>query len=217
MTTRTLFLWGLLLSHLPLNSASAQIILPAPRPVGPPPITANPALLPATVVSQSSTAPIPSSNALRPQAAPFNSFNGINSFGGYLGGGYFLYYPPVYSAPIYNNTVNVNLSVVNPDPGYSPIYRTNPLYGVEPVEPISRDTARLILQIPTDAEVWINGEKTPQKGARRIYESPKITNGKPFAFEVKITWLENDKRMNEERKLSLGAGESRTLMILSAR
>jgi uncharacterized protein (TIGR03000 family) len=237
MKPKRVFPAATLLLVIASSGGFAQFFPPQPSVMGPPTVMgrpsvmggfgSNPVLLPATVVAQSSTAPFPatpmalvpfspiqfspspiaSGNFLRRQSAPFNT-----SFGGFFSG-----YPfySGYDYPAFNPTVNVNLSVPRLDPEYTPMYRVNPLYGVSPVPPVSTTTARFVLQVPDDAEVLLNGEKTSQKGTRRVYESPKLTGGKPFDFAVKIAWSENGKRMEEEKKVSLGAGESRTLIILA--
>jgi uncharacterized protein (TIGR03000 family) len=85
-----------------------------------------------------------------------------------------------------------------------------------PAQPESTTKARLILNVPENAEVSINGEKANLTGTRRVFESPDLTPGQQQNYDIRVVWKENGKTVDESRTLSLSAGESKSLTYIAA-
>jgi uncharacterized protein (TIGR03000 family) len=90
-----------------------------------------------------------------------------------------------------------------------------PLEGF-PAQPESTTKARLILNVPENAEVYVGGEKTNLTGARRVFESPDLTPGQQQNYDIRVVWKENGKTVDESRTLALAAGESKSLTYVAA-
>jgi hypothetical protein len=50
------------------------------------------------------------------------------------------------------------------------------------------------VQVPADAEVWFDGVKTTQTGARRYIPVP-VSDGYNFTHHLRAIWLEKDKEV----------------------
>lgn len=66
------------------------------------------------------------------------------------------------------------------------------------------------LQVPADAQVWFGGQKTTQTGTLRSFESPPLTAGRTYTYEVRATWKEGGREVTESRRLAIRAGERLT-------
>lgn len=75
-------------------------------------------------------------------------------------------------------------------------------------------TARLTLRIPVGAELTINGKKI-DAGPNRAFESPELRPDELFVFDVQVAWIENGKRVEEKRELTMHAGDHQSLQYLA--
>ena len=81
-------------------------------------------------------------------------------------------------------------------PGYVP---TSELFKPEPV-------ALLDVEVPADAEIWLEGTKTKQIGPARKFVSPALTPGKDYEYEIHARWQENGRERAETQKVIIRAG-----------
>jgi uncharacterized protein (TIGR03000 family) len=210
MKTIKYSIWfGLVAGVLFESSAFGQFLPPPPRPYQG---FSTAPFIPASVMPQSAFAPSPSPFALIPRQLG----SSLTPIGGFYGG--FPIYPFDYGygyQPNVDQNVNVNLTVVPNDYGSNWRSWANPMEGLPPVEPTNTNTAKLSLQVPPDAEVYLNDKKTEETGTLRVYESPQLTGGKQHQFDVRVLWTENGKPVEEKRQLIMGANESRTLIFIA--
>jgi len=68
-------------------------------------------------------------------------------------------------------------------------------------------SATLDVKVPADARVWVAGQETKQTGSERWFSSPPLTPGKSFAYEVKAEWMENGKKVEQTRNVTVEAGK----------
>src|SRR5262249_39259423 len=66
-----------------------------------------------------------------------------------------------------------------------------------PQSPALDNKARLHVQLPADAVLWLNGQRMRRTGAERDFVSPELAEGETYAYEVKARWLQ-DGRPKEE-------------------
>lgn len=162
----------------------------------------------------------------------FGGFGVSRGFGGYgYGLGYSsLYVPyPVYSYP-YNSYYSA------PQYGYSdnyysapqiytvppvvaqPSYRTDsaapetstatpPSNGIAPVTYTANSSALMEIHVPANATVWVDGNKTGQTGTTRLYQSPTLTPGSRYVYEVRARWMDNGQVVERKREVTVQAGE----------
>jgi uncharacterized protein (TIGR03000 family) len=71
------------------------------------------------------------------------------------------------------------------------------------------NTVLLNVRVPeADAEVWIDGVKTTQRGTARQYISPPLTPGQRYSYEITARWTENGKEVSQTRKVPIQAGQN---------
>lgn len=58
--------------------------------------------------------------------------------------------------------------------------------------PAARTVAYLTLEVPEDAEVWLEGVKTRQSGPTRLFVSPSLDPGGRYSYEVRVRWPEGE-------------------------
>jgi len=136
--------------------------------------------------------------------------------GGYGGYGYRPYYGSYYGNPYYGDGYRGygRSSWWSPDsyatPSYSvPYEEVLPSYssGYTPQAAPAADTsAHVIVRAPANARVWIGGWETPNTGAVREFDSPALTPGKQYSYEVRAQWEENGRMMNQTQEVNVSAG-----------
>jgi uncharacterized protein (TIGR03000 family) len=62
------------------------------------------------------------------------------------------------------------------------------------------------LQVPADAEVWFDGQKTQSTGPDRLYVTPPLDRSKSYSYEVKARWMENGQPVERTRTVNIQAG-----------
>ena len=98
-------------------------------------------------------------------------------------------------------------------PNYAPYYSYEPDYVVPPASVAPRpvldpNVVYLGIRLPdANAEVWINGVKTQQKGMMRPFVSPTLMPGKEYTYEIKAQWQQGGQTYNETRQLTVRPGE----------
>jgi uncharacterized protein (TIGR03000 family) len=70
-----------------------------------------------------------------------------------------------------------------------------------------RTTAYIDIRVPANAELWFGGVKTSQTGRVRRFISPPLTPGKDFAYNVRVTWTANGKKVTKRQRIVVRAGE----------
>lgn len=71
--------------------------------------------------------------------------------------------------------------------------------------PPSDNRAHIWLRVPADAKVWFNGQTTTQTGTLRLYNSPVLTPGKKYQYEVRVRWMKDGKPIEEQRRIEVEA------------
>lgn len=96
-----------------------------------------------------------------------------------------------------------------PDNGYYYPYTT--YYPQAPAVDVNAVTVRL--HVPTDAQVWFEGEATAQTGEDRDFVSPALTPGREYTYHIRVRWQENDKPVERKRDVKVHAGDRINLNI----
>ena len=61
------------------------------------------------------------------------------------------------------------------------------------------DFARFTLQVPDEAEVYLEGQVMKGSGPVRNFVSPKLKSGVDYLYEVKVIWKQNGKSVQQTR------------------
>jgi len=177
-------------------SAPAQIYL---RPHPPRPVTVAPATPQVYLPIAPGSLSTPGVGPARPPLRQFlaNPYYGVWGYGGW---GYDPYWPDYYETtrPIVNEYIPV------PTPAPPPA----------PVEP---PRARLTLNLPSGAKVWLGNQEVDAAVSPLVLESPRLREGQTYTFDVKVKWLEGTRTEERSRKVTVPADESRSLTFFAAR
>lgn len=103
-----------------------------------------------------------------------------------------------------------------PGPGVPPDYR-GPRKNAHPVDdlmmpveilpPLGRTCVGLLVHVPADADIWLDGVKTQQTGTVRRFESPALPAGGVFTYEVRARWTEQGRAMEQRQVILVHAGD----------
>lgn len=110
-------------------------------------------------------------------------------------------YPPRPKAVVYGpemGEVPYHAVVVPPEPNV-----TGPLDGVQLQDPA---TAHIVVLVPENAAIVIDGHQTTQTGPTRDFVSPQLAPGQAFTYEIKARWQENGQEIEKTKKVSVKAG-----------
>lgn len=77
--------------------------------------------------------------------------------------------------------------------------------------------ARLTLNVPSGARVWLAGREVDAAATPLILESPPLTEDQSYTFDLKITWVEGSAIEERRRSVKVPAGENRGLTYTAAR
>jgi uncharacterized protein (TIGR03000 family) len=95
-------------------------------------------------------------------------------------------------------------------PTYGPMPSANYSYGAYSPS-TAENTARIRLVVPTGAKVWFGSSATKQTGSVRDFESPRLTPGKEYTYDIKATWSEGGKEVTRTRQVDVRANSNSTV------
>jgi uncharacterized protein (TIGR03000 family) len=65
---------------------------------------------------------------------------------------------------------------------------------------------RLMVRVPADAEVWVDGNPTRQTGPAREFITPPLKGGAEYVLLVRARWTENGQERDQTSTVSVRAG-----------
>jgi uncharacterized protein (TIGR03000 family) len=125
---------------------------------------------------------------------------GAYPYYGYGGG----YYRPYYGTPYYYPDYVETPIVVSPV-RYASYY---------PSDAINGNTATVQVTVPADAEVWFGNHKTSQTGTLRQFESPPLTPGQTYTYDVTASWMSNGQPVTQTRQVQVQGGKRSLLNFM---
>ncbi len=145
-------------------------------------------------------------------APGWNSYSpGYTTYGGYPYPGYSWRsggYVEGYNYPSYGTTdfyYNTPATSSYYGSGYAGDVGSSYQYGTRSGASV-RDAALLNVRVPdANAEVWVEGKLTQQRGTWREYESPALNPDKSYTYEVRARWTENGKTVERTKTVPVKA------------
>jgi uncharacterized protein (TIGR03000 family) len=77
--------------------------------------------------------------------------------------------------------------------------------------PATTPVVHFTVEVPPDAEVYLEGVKTTQTGSNRLFVSPPLTPGKQYVYEIRARWSDNGRPVEQMRSLVVTAGDRLTV------
>jgi uncharacterized protein (TIGR03000 family) len=87
-------------------------------------------------------------------------------------------------------------------PGYSPYF-----YADASQQPPPDGRARLMLLVPENAEVFIDGQPTAETGTEREFFSPVLEPGKFYTYAVRVRYPKDGRIANDTRRIEVRADD----------
>jgi uncharacterized protein (TIGR03000 family) len=73
------------------------------------------------------------------------------------------------------------------------------------------NTAHIVVRMPADAKLWFENDLTTQTGTERHFDSPPLTPGKEFSYNVRAQWREGNQDVTRSREVLVHAGDRVTV------
>ena len=68
--------------------------------------------------------------------------------------------------------------------------------------------ARLLLRVPADAVVRLNGQRMRANGEEREYLSPELEEGETYVYDIQVTWTQEGQKREESRQVKVVANRT---------
>jgi uncharacterized protein (TIGR03000 family) len=91
-------------------------------------------------------------------------------------------------------------------PGYPSYFPPNPEIK-QPDPATAKMPVSVDVHLPTDAQLWFEGQKTSQSGDERSFQSPPIDQGQTYTYVIRARWTENGNDVEQTRKVHVKAGD----------
>jgi uncharacterized protein (TIGR03000 family) len=75
--------------------------------------------------------------------------------------------------------------------------------------------AQVTVIVPADADVFFDGTPTSQAGTERVFETPPLTPGQNYYYEIEAQWSANGEPFDQARKINVTAGSRVTVDFTS--
>ena len=137
-----------------------------------------------------------------------------SSFGSYTPS-YYATYPTWIPQPggYYGSASPSNYYRGSTTEGYYGSTGTEGYYRTATAESPRKRPVRVNLRVPSDAKISFDGSQTNQTGTIRSFESPSVTVGPEYAYQIRIQWKQDGKDVTETRQIKVHAGDVINLTV----
>ena len=92
---------------------------------------------------------------------------------------------------------------------YGYAYPSTYVYPVQAQQVVAANTASIRVTVPASAKVWIDDKTTTQTGSDRLFESPALTPGRDYSYDITAQWRDQDgKEVTQTRRVNVSANAS---------
>jgi uncharacterized protein (TIGR03000 family) len=102
----------------------------------------------------------------------------------------------------YKETVRYICQTIRRTPDFESYYGVAPASGTA----ATAATARITVRVAPDAQIWFEDAATRQTGAIREFESPPLTPGKIYTYDIRAQWRAGGREVTQSRHVSVQAG-----------
>jgi uncharacterized protein (TIGR03000 family) len=75
--------------------------------------------------------------------------------------------------------------------------------------------AHVTVNVPADAQVWFDDTPTTSTGATRQFDSPPLTPGGRYSYEIRASWKENGREVTRTQRVEVTAGAHASVSFLA--
>jgi uncharacterized protein (TIGR03000 family) len=122
---------------------------------------------------------------------------------------YYDTYPYAWSSPTYDGDYSNAYGYAAPYYGDSATSDVGSYQGFDSLAPVgdpSDNTAHLTVNVPANARVWFSGVLTTSTGPVREFQSPPLTAGHRYDYEVRARWNENGHEVTQTQHVPVTPG-----------
>ena len=62
------------------------------------------------------------------------------------------------------------------------------------------------VNVPAGTQLWFDGKATTTTGSVRLFDSPPLTPGSRYSYEVRARWSENGHEVTQTQQVVVSAG-----------
>jgi uncharacterized protein (TIGR03000 family) len=132
---------------------------------------------------------------------------GLCGYGLGLGRGFYGYGSSYASSPSGYGSASAGYSgpavsgYYSPPAGSAPVAVRSAGYGTD----LADNLGYVRMEVPADAEIWIDGVKTSQTGPVRTFVSQPLDPGQKCVYQVRARWTENGRTVEQTRQVNVRA------------
>jgi uncharacterized protein (TIGR03000 family) len=63
------------------------------------------------------------------------------------------------------------------------------------------------IRVPSDAQIWFDGDKTSQTGSFRQFVSPQLEPDKTYTYQIRAKWIKDGGSVEQTRTVAVRAGQ----------
>jgi uncharacterized protein (TIGR03000 family) len=126
------------------------------------------------------------------------------------------YYPDSYGYdPYYSSSSDDSSWFPGSYNAYSPGLTTAGLTSVSPLSGGSQGlapsgqpdtTAHVTVKVPAGADVWVDGSNTYSAGPVREFQSPPLTPGTQYSYQIRARWREDGREVTQTQQVLVSSG-----------
>lgn len=144
-----------------------------------------------------------------PYYGGYGAYSGVRYYNNGYTPNYAPYYGRSYAPSVYQG-------------GYSPYASAQSILSVgdgrmSMYAPENTNAVQINVRVPASAEIWFDGNKTTQTGASREFVSPALDNDAERSYEIRATWTENGRPVDQTRTVTFHAGDRITVNFMTPR
>jgi uncharacterized protein (TIGR03000 family) len=92
-------------------------------------------------------------------------------------------------------------------PAAGPEAAPPPVKGGDKKDQVSATRAKLIVEVPADAKLYIDDQLMKTPSTRRVYSTPDLEQGQAYYYVVKVEVVRDGQVQTETKRVILRAGE----------
>lgn len=79
--------------------------------------------------------------------------------------------------------------------------------------PSDENRAHLHVNLPADAELWLNGQRMHRTGAEREFITPQLQEGETYAYQIKARWTQEGQPQEETLEVKVRANKTTNIRL----